>query len=126
MVRFLQSLRDGGIPAWQRLQAVRTVEAYRNLVLQTDTPSLQNIRQTLSRLADQEKASSTGTGRPGISGCDAGVEAEAVAYRVEPAGDRQAAAGIHGAKAADVRGHVRRGPSSSRVSPVAREGCVFR
>ena len=33
VVRFSCSLRDSGTPVWQRLQAVRAVEAYRNLVL---------------------------------------------------------------------------------------------
>ena len=28
VIRFLQTLRDNGVPAWQRLQAVRAVEAY--------------------------------------------------------------------------------------------------
>ena len=61
VIKFSQSLLQSGTPAWQRLQAVRAAEAYRNLVLQTDIPPLSKIRQTLSRLADQEKA-----GLPGI------------------------------------------------------------
>jgi integron integrase len=65
-IRFLQSLRDHGTPAWQRLQAIRAVEAYRNLVLDTEIPPLGKIRQTLSRLADQERADGLGAGRPGI------------------------------------------------------------
>jgi hypothetical protein len=64
VIRFLRSLRDSQTPAWQRLQAVRAIETYRNLVLQTGEPSLQEIRQTLSRLADQDRA--TGSGRPGV------------------------------------------------------------
>jgi hypothetical protein len=55
-MRFLRSLRDSQTPAGQRLQAVRAIEAYRDLVLQTTVPSLQEIRQKLGRLADQEKA----------------------------------------------------------------------
>jgi hypothetical protein len=65
VIRFLRSLLKSQTPAWQRLQAVRAIEAYRNLVLQTAEPSLQAIRQTLSRLADQERA--TGSGRPGVT-----------------------------------------------------------
>ena len=42
------------------------MEAYRHLVLPTEIPSLQEIRQTLSRLADRERADGLGTGRPGI------------------------------------------------------------
>ena len=66
VIRFLQSLRNHGTPAWQRLQAVRAVEAYRNLVLETEIPPLGKIRQTLSRVADQERADGLGAGRPGI------------------------------------------------------------
>jgi len=66
VIKFSQSLRDNGTPAWQRLQAVRAVEAYRNLVLKTEEPSLADMRQTLGRLADQERALGTGGGRPGV------------------------------------------------------------
>ena len=55
VIRFLQSLRDRGVPAWQRLQAARAVEAYRKFVLRTDQPSLLEIKQTLQRLAAQER-----------------------------------------------------------------------
>lgn len=60
VVRFLRCLRDNGTPAWQRLQATRAVEAYRQEVLGTSEPSLQSIRLTLSRLADQERAANAG------------------------------------------------------------------
>ncbi len=53
---FRESFVTDRIPAWQRLQAVRAVELYRNLVLQSQQPSLHHIRQTLGRLADQERA----------------------------------------------------------------------
>lgn len=55
VIRFLQSPRDNGTPAWQRLQAVRAVEMYRSLVLRTEQPSLEQIRTTLGRIADQER-----------------------------------------------------------------------
>ena len=61
VIGFSRSLLQNGVPAWQRLQAVRAVEAYRNLVLQTDIPSLSKIRLKLGRLAEQERA-----GYPGI------------------------------------------------------------
>jgi hypothetical protein len=67
VIRFLRSLRDNGTPAWQRLQAVRAVEAYQQLTLATSDPSLQTIRLTLSRLADQETAAARGHDQPGIS-----------------------------------------------------------
>lgn len=57
VIRFLRCLRDNGVPAWQRLQATRAVEAYQQEILGAREPSFQSIRLTLSRLADQEKAS---------------------------------------------------------------------
>jgi hypothetical protein len=33
VMAFLRSLRDSGVPAWQRLQAVRAIECYRDVVL---------------------------------------------------------------------------------------------
>ena len=36
VIAFSRSLRDNKTPAWQRLQAVRAVEAYRDLVLRSD------------------------------------------------------------------------------------------
>lgn len=66
VIRFLRTRRDNGTLAWQRLQAVRAVELYRNLVLKTQHPSLHEIRQTLGRLADRERA--TGTHSCGVNG----------------------------------------------------------
>ncbi len=56
VIRFLQSLRDNGVPAWQRLQGARAVETYREHVLETDQPSLVAIKRTLQRLAAQERS----------------------------------------------------------------------
>lgn len=55
VIRFLKSLRDTGVPAWQRLQAARSLEAYRQHALETDEPSLVAIKQALQRLAAQER-----------------------------------------------------------------------
>lgn len=66
VTQFSRSLRDNGTPAWQRLQAVRAVEAYRDLVLETEEPSLADVRVTLSRQAVKEKAEGRDAGtRPG-------------------------------------------------------------
>ena len=65
VIRFSRSLLESGTPAWQRLQAVRTVEAYRDLVLKRNEPSLQRIRLTLGRLANREKTLGTAD-RPGV------------------------------------------------------------
>ena len=67
VTRFLRSLLENKVPAWQRLQAVRAIEAYRNLVLQTEIPSLDYFRLKLSQFADQERATGgAGSGRPGV------------------------------------------------------------
>ena len=55
VIRFLQSLRDNGVPAWQRLQAARAIEAYGQHILQTEQPSLREIKRTLQRLAADER-----------------------------------------------------------------------
>lgn len=66
---FSRSLLASETPAWQRLQAVRAVEAYRDLVLGTSEPSLGEIRQVLQRRAAEERgdraASAAGDSRPG-------------------------------------------------------------
>lgn len=66
VIRFLRSPLKNQVPAWQRLQAVRAIEAYRDLVLQSKLPPLEEIRQTLSRLADQERAAGQGAGQPSV------------------------------------------------------------
>ena len=55
VIRFSQSLRDHGVPAWQRLQAVRAVEAYRQHILNTDQPSLREVKLTLQHIAAHER-----------------------------------------------------------------------
>lgn len=67
VIRFLQTLRDNGTPAWQRLQAVRAVEMYRKLVCETEQPALHDIRRELGRLADRERAAGNGSGRIGTA-----------------------------------------------------------
>jgi integron integrase len=65
VIAFLRTLRSHGTPAWQRLQATRAIEVYQKVVLRSDALSLQDIRSTLSRLADQEKIASHGDAGPG-------------------------------------------------------------
>lgn len=64
VIQFSKSLLQSGTPAWQRLQAVRTVEAYRELVLQTPDPCLKNIKRQLEILAASEQHDGTASGRP--------------------------------------------------------------
>jgi len=49
-------IQGGNRDTRQRVQAVRPVEAYRNLVLKTDQPPLGDVRQELGRLVEQEKS----------------------------------------------------------------------
>jgi integron integrase len=53
--QFCRTLLARAVPAWQRLQAVRAIEFYRNEVLATAEPDLLEIRQILSRTADGER-----------------------------------------------------------------------
>ena len=59
-IKFSRTLLDHGTAAWQRLQAVRALEAYRSLVLKTDEPNLSFIRLKLSQLAAQDRAEGPG------------------------------------------------------------------
>jgi len=53
--QFCRTLLAGETPAWQRLQAVRAIEFYRNHVLETSEPDLLEIRQILGRIAESER-----------------------------------------------------------------------
>ena len=55
--QFCRTLLAREVPAWQRLQAVRAIEFYRNQVLETAEPDLLEIRQILGRTADGERHS---------------------------------------------------------------------
>ena len=55
VIEFCRSLLKNKTPAWQRLQAVRAIEAYRDLVLNTAEPSLKDIQKKLSQVAAQEE-----------------------------------------------------------------------
>lgn len=70
VIQFSRSLLKSGTPAWQRLQGVRAVEAYRNLVLQESEPNLHHVKLKLSRLSAKpanEQDSGLAFGSPGIS-----------------------------------------------------------
>ncbi|QDV22268.1 integron integrase [Aureliella helgolandensis] len=55
VVKFSQSLLKNGAPAWQRLQAVRALECYRDRVLQRSEPDLTDVILTLTQLARRER-----------------------------------------------------------------------
>lgn len=54
---FSRSLLQSTTPAWQRLQGVRAVEAYRDLVLGTSEPNLNDMKTILGRIAAGERNS---------------------------------------------------------------------
>ena len=62
ITEFLRNLRDSGTPAWQRLQAVRAIELYRNAVLRQSEPCLDHFKSTLQRVAAREGAGESTTG----------------------------------------------------------------
>lgn len=55
VISFSKSLLKNGAPAWQRWQAVRAVECYRDLVLERSEPDLSDVVLTLARLGRQER-----------------------------------------------------------------------
>jgi hypothetical protein len=57
VVEFSRALLKSGTPAWQRLQGIRAVEAYRELVLGTSEPCLNHMKTVLGRIADGERNS---------------------------------------------------------------------
>lgn len=70
VLEFLRSLRDRGIPAWQRLQAARALEWYQKLVLNESKVDFSPFQLKLIELADKERRSggdgtSSSEGRPG-------------------------------------------------------------
>ncbi|WP_342190314.1 integron integrase [Stieleria varia] len=55
VIRFSKALLASGAPAWQRWQAVRALECYRDLVLKRSEPDLSDIVATLARLGKRER-----------------------------------------------------------------------
>jgi len=56
VIKFSRELLASKTPAWQRLQAVRAVESYRDAVLGTEAPSLTKITSILERRSAKEDA----------------------------------------------------------------------
>ena len=55
VISFSKALLTSGAPAWQRWQAVRAVECYRDLVLERSEPDLSDVILNLARLGRQER-----------------------------------------------------------------------
>ena len=60
---FSRKLLASQVPAWQRQQAIRTLAAYRDLVLEAEEPLLSDMVRKLGTLAEQEQAFGA-AGRP--------------------------------------------------------------
>ncbi|MEZ6132415.1 MAG: hypothetical protein R3C59_27440 [Planctomycetaceae bacterium] len=54
VILFLQQVKAQGTPAWQRLQAVQSIEAYHREVLQRPIADLHEVITTLRRIASQQ------------------------------------------------------------------------
>jgi hypothetical protein len=50
VIQFSRGLLKNGAPAWQRWQAVRAIECYRDLVRQRSEPNLSEVILTLAKL----------------------------------------------------------------------------
>ncbi len=55
MIGFLRQIKTRGRKPWQRVQAVRAIEFYRDRVLQSNEPNLSDIRETLEQAARLER-----------------------------------------------------------------------
>ncbi|WP_236622137.1 hypothetical protein, partial [Novipirellula maiorica] len=58
---FSRTLLASGAPAWQRYQAVRAVECYRDLVLARSEPDLSDVVRTLAKLQLPRRFAGSGT-----------------------------------------------------------------
>jgi len=55
VIQFSDGLLKNGAPAWQRWQAVRAIECYRDLVLQRSEPDLSEVILALAKLGKRER-----------------------------------------------------------------------
>ncbi|WP_202617398.1 phage integrase N-terminal SAM-like domain-containing protein [Roseimaritima sediminicola] len=69
VIAYLRFLRDAGAPAWKRLQVVRAIDAYQNLVLRlAPAADLFDIKKKLSELAAAQRQASEGSGNSPVAG----------------------------------------------------------
>ena len=78
VIAFCRQLLASDTATWKRLQAVRAVQAYQQLVLKTDQPSLDSIRTTLSSLASKERQTGGLSDEPQVVGIIDPNESEVV------------------------------------------------
>ena len=77
LLHFLRSLRDRGVPAWQRLQAARAVEWYQGVVLKQDDLDFAPYKLKLSELAEMDR-------RNGGEASGGGMAGEGMPGRLDP------------------------------------------
>ena len=68
VIEFSRSLLKTGTPAWQRLQAIRAIQAYQRLVLKSNEPDLSTVRDKLSELASLERSTGGLRDEPNVVG----------------------------------------------------------
>lgn len=68
VIAFCRTLLASGTPAWQRVQAVRAIECYRDLVQKTSLPDLSSIRMKLLELASKERNTGGRSDEPHVVG----------------------------------------------------------
>lgn len=64
VIDYLKQLKTRGRKAWQRLQALRAIEFYRDRILQVSEPSLADLRLALQKAADREHQAAHAPGSP--------------------------------------------------------------
>ena len=55
VIKFSKGLKESGAPAWQRWQAVRAIEHYRNTILEKSEPDLTEIIAVLAKFGRRER-----------------------------------------------------------------------
>ena len=55
-IGFSRELLANGVPAWQRKQAIRALCAYRDMVLNSETPMLSDMVRKIGTVAEQERS----------------------------------------------------------------------
>ena len=69
VLKFLQRLRDGKVPCWQRLQAARSLEWYQTMVLQVSNVDFSPFKLKLQEMAEKEKRAQLPADTP-LQECD--------------------------------------------------------
>lgn len=95
VLKFLQKLRDGKVPSWQRLQACRSLEWYQTMVLRVSKVDFSEFKLKLQELADKERRAKltaaaplqddegfAGEGKPGLDNPNESIPVRALRARM--------------------------------------------